>query len=1128
MNVRRSARTGHACFVSAVNKGGIPVRIPQTGNPIKPIDFFVEHGSVFGIGDAKKQLRFSKVHTDVLGHTHTTYKQIHKSVRVFGGVLKAHQNSARQFIAANGHFFPVSSKLSAKPTIDSKEAKKIAQLAFGQEGSLVEHSELVIVDPGWYGDPSIGPHLAYYVIVNNSLVVVREAFFIDAHSGTVLDRWNMIHSARDRQIHDANGSSSIPGPLARVEGQGVTGIADVDKAYDYAGDTYDYYFRAFGRDSLDDNGMPIIVTVRSTVLPCPNAAWNGHQVVFCSGLVTDDVMAHELAHAVTEYTADLVYQNQSGQLNESISDIFGELVDLFNGDAAFAGPPGGLPNWPTHPSGPGTDTPNGLRSVCSTTSNGFADGYRWLIAEDASVGPFRDMWDPTCMGDPDRANSPLQTCPSSDNGGVHSGSGTPNHAFAIMTDGKTFNGQVVTGIGPIKAGAVWYRALTTYLTVASDFEDAYLALNQAAQDLIGTDPNDPRTGLPSGDTFTLFDAEQVDKALLAVEMNTEGACGASVDILDSTPPDQCGPPRTIIFADDFEGGINGWSVSNTNPPTPYDWEQIAGSLPFGRSGTVWFIADANVGDCMSQYESAVHYLTSPTITMPVNPIHPTLAFTHYIASEPGWDGGNVKIKVNSGTWQLIPTSAFEYNPYNTTINSALQGNTNPLKGQSGWSGASGQWGTSLINLSDFVSSSDTIQIRFDFGKDDCNGLDGWYLDDFELYTCPPEPPTAINRQVGTLINTPINIALPANDEGEPDPPGQLTMIITSLPVHGTLNEPNVGLIDSIPYSLISGNNEVTYQPETDYQGSDSFKFKADDGGTPPTGGESNEATITITVSDKDYFTELFTGAGHPFDLDYHAMMFTPNGSSNFYDVSLQPITELPTDPAGGGSPSFLFEDGSDLFIVAGGETVSIYGRSYSLFWFSSNGFITFDTFDIIDLGMSEESLAGHFNKDVGGRISALFDDLSPPSGGTWSWKEFVDRIAITWENIPEKGTSNSNTFQVELYFDGRIQIAWLNIDAQDGLVGLSNGEGIPVDFAETDLSTYRSCNQPGDYDYDCDVDHNDFLEFESCASGPAIPLNPGCEDKDFDSDNDVDQNDFAIFQRCYSGENNPADPNCAD
>jgi Zn-dependent metalloprotease len=724
LDVRTSARTGNATFVTASNGATISVQASGPGAAVQPIDFFRQYGDLFGISDADKQLRFVKTRTDVIAQTHTTFHQVYNGVRVFAGVLKVHQNDAGAVLAANGDFFSVPPKLSVTPTVSATKAEMIARARLGRGNPDVEHSELVVVDPGWYGDPAIGPHLAYYVVLNDPVDLIREAFFVDAHTGAVLDRWTMIHTARDRQIHDAAGSASLPGPLVRSEGQPPSGIADVDTAYDYAGDTYDYYDRAFGRDSMDDNGMPLVVTVRSTALPCPNAAWNGQQMVFCSGLVTDDIMAHELTHAVTEFTANLVYQNQSGQLNEAISDIFGELVDLFNGDAAFAGAPGGPPYWPTHPTGPGTDTPNNLRTGCSTSANGFADGYRWLIGEDGSLSVFRDMWDPTCMGDPDRANSPLETCPASDYGGVHSGSGVANHAFAIMTDGKTFNGQTVTGIGPIKAAAVWYRALTTYLTVASDFEDAYYALNQAATDLIGTDPNDPRTGLPSGDPITATDAEQVDKALLAVEMNTEGACGATVAVLDSTPPVQCGPPRTTVFADDFEGGVNGWTVSNTNPPTPYDWEQTTDPLPFGRVGTAWFAADAKVGDCVSQDESAVHYLASPVISIPADPIRPTLAFTHYIASEPGFDGGNVQIRVNGGAWQLIPATAFEYNPYNTTLQSTLAGNTNPLAGQVAWSGAGGEWGTSLIDLRGFISGGESIEIRFRFGKDGCTGVEG--------------------------------------------------------------------------------------------------------------------------------------------------------------------------------------------------------------------------------------------------------------------------------------------------------------------------------------------------------------------------------------------------------------------
>lgn len=69
---------------------------------------------------------------------------------------------------------------------------------------------------------------------------------------------------------------------------------------------------------------------------------------------------------------------------------------------------------------------------------------------------------------------------------------------------------------------------------------------------------------------------------------------------------------------------------------------------------------------------------------------------------------------------------------------------------------------------------------------------------------------------------------------------------------------------------------------------------------------------------------------------------------------------------------------------------------------------------------------------------------------------------------------------------------------------------------------------PGDFDGDLDVDRDDLDAFESCASGPAIPLTTGCENKNFDGDNDVDQCDFAVIQRCYSGENVFGDPTCAD
>jgi len=723
--------TGRASFVSAADGGSLDVPVPA--GEAQPVDFLSAYGLLFGLTNPQTEVAWRDTDVDQLGYTHTTFTQVHGGIPVFSGLLKVHQAPAGGFVAANGDFYDIPEKLSTVPTITPEAATAIAINALEAGEADLVRWELVIVDPGWYGDPPAGVHLAYYMVIRARGAAVLEAFFIDAHSGKTLDQWSLIHTARNRDIHNGGGTAALPGPPARAEGAPPTGVTDVDRAYDYYGDTYDYYFRAFGRDSIDGAGLTLVATVNSTAPPCPNAFWDSDllQMVFCSGLVTDDIVGHELTHGVTQFTANLIYQNQPGQLNEAYSDIFGELIDLFNGDAAFAGAPGGPPFWPAHPTGPGGDTPNNLRgTICG-------DGTRWMVGEDAGGfgGAIRDMWNPPCFNDPDRNFSSFQTCPAGDGGGVHSGSGIANHAFAIMTDGKTFNGYTVSPIGPIKAGAVWYRALTTYLTPASDYREAYSALNLAAADLILTIPNDPRTGLPSASPFTAADAQEVDEALLAVEMNTDGRCGSAIDAFSNVPPIHC-PTRTVVYSDNFESGVNGWTVSNSSPPTAYDWIQSS-DLPAGRPGTAWFADDPDIGNCTTIDESGTHFLTSPPIALPADLSRPTLAFTHFIGTEYIYDGGNVKISINGGAWQLVPAAASLHNGYNTPLfdSAAPEGNTNPMAGQYAWTGSS-SWGSTLLDLYDFVSGGETIRLRFEFGKDGCTGIVGWYVDDVEIYSCP--------------------------------------------------------------------------------------------------------------------------------------------------------------------------------------------------------------------------------------------------------------------------------------------------------------------------------------------------------------------------------------------------------
>ena len=121
------------------------------------------------------------------------------------------------------------------------------------------------------------------------------------------------------------------------------------------------------------------------------------------------------------------------------------------------------------------------------------------------------------------------------------------------------------------------------------------------------------------------------------------------------------------------------------------------------------------------------------------------------------------------------------------------------------------------------------------------------VDAFAAYNSGPNPPEAQNVTATTAVSVSKNITLAATDDGEPNPPGAMTYIVTTLPAHGTLSDPGAGAIAAVPYSLVGGAKIVHYVPVSGYHGVDGFQFKADDGGTPPTGGASDPATVTISV-----------------------------------------------------------------------------------------------------------------------------------------------------------------------------------------------------------------------------------------------------------------------------------------
>ena len=259
---------------------------------------------------------------------------------------------------------------------------------------------------------------------------------------------------------------------------------------------------------------------------------------------------------------------------------------------------------------------------------------------------------------------------------------------------------------------------------------------------------------------------------------------------------------------------------------------------------------------------------------------------------------------------------------------------------------------------------------------------------------------------------------------------------------GNLTQTASGGYSSSPTVTLSGiNHSTTYF----------YSVEAEDlAGNSVTDDNLGACYSFATPEIPDYFTQLFTSDN---DLDNLSLKFTPNGGNGFYDGCAEAITSLPTDPAGGTTISSWTgssDDGNAQLTLTGGQVVKLYGQNYSTFWVGTNGYITFSSGDTT----YTEALAAHFNQP---RISALFNDLDPGQGGTVSWKQLADRAVVTWLNVPHHSVSNTNTFQIEMFFDGRLAISFLAIGDTDGLAGLSAGGGQPADYTASDLSTMGTC-----------------------------------------------------------------------
>jgi Zn-dependent metalloprotease len=468
-------------------------------------------------GDLQETRR--QVDTQIPGREHVRMAQMVNRVPVFGAEVVL-QRDARDIYSINGLVYE-NLDIETTPKITGSRALAIAAADLGVEHRPEADPALTILplDEGGFA-------LTYMFHVRTQGDRLR--YFVDAMTGGVrlkysdlwrqtpavgraTGTWNDLKKMSAAQLGGTFFASDELRPptilTLNMQGRGylnyflqipprdsdVANDADNDwtdgavvDAHVYAGYTYDWYFKRFGRRGINNADLPIISLVHNISRTNPdfrdpdvsglfgnNAFWDGQWMWYGEGDgVTEtfnsaglDIVAHELTHGVTQYTSQLVYRNESGALNESISDIFGVSVEFF-----------------FEPIGSGRNR------------------AEWLLGEDATVDfarmladpnydrPVRSLADPRTRFQPDHYS--IRFLGTADNGGVHINSGISNNAFYLFVQGGTnrTSGMTVQGIGldnRDRAERIFYRAFAFLVGPSTNFAAARRLTLQAAAELYG-------------------------------------------------------------------------------------------------------------------------------------------------------------------------------------------------------------------------------------------------------------------------------------------------------------------------------------------------------------------------------------------------------------------------------------------------------------------------------------------------------------------------------------------------------------------------------------------------------------------------------------------------------------------
>lgn len=393
---------------------------------------------------------------DALGQVHVRLQQTIDGIPVVGAELLVHADRATgEILHVNGRYVPATGVPQVATVLaDDALAQSLAQAQI--TGAVLDQPQL-----GYVLSPAGVPVLAWSADVSYLSAEGPEldTVFADATTGELVTRHPHYMRAKNREVYDSQ-NGTAQGPLVVSEG-GMSGDNTADLAHDYMGDAYDYLFDTHGRDSWDDGGATLISWVHYSV-NYNNAFWNGSRLTFGDGdgsvfsplSESRDVVAHELGHGTVQETAGLIYQNESGALNEAYADIFAAATDIY-----MRGGTVGNGTWLVG------------EEVYTPGTNGDALRYMDNPTQD---GISYDYW-------PERYTG------GADSGGVHLNSGIANLAFVLMVEGgdhprdKTI--YQVDAIGISATEQIFYRALSTYLNGSSNFGEMRTATGWAARDL---------------------------------------------------------------------------------------------------------------------------------------------------------------------------------------------------------------------------------------------------------------------------------------------------------------------------------------------------------------------------------------------------------------------------------------------------------------------------------------------------------------------------------------------------------------------------------------------------------------------------------------------------------------------